>query len=66
MLARDSIINTGVVFFALTILSTMVLGRWFCGWACHLVALQDACRWLLLKVGIRPRPLRSRWMAVVP
>ena len=50
--ARESVINTGFVFFALTILSTLILGRWFCGWACHLVALQDACRWLMLKVGI--------------
>ena len=64
--ARESVINTGFVFFALTILSTLILGRWFCGWACHLVALQDACRWLMLKVGITPRPLRSRWMALVP
>jgi len=64
--ARESVINAGLVFFALTILSTLVLGRWFCGWACHLVALQDGCRWLLLKVGITPRPLRSRWMAIVP
>jgi polyferredoxin len=64
--ARESVINTGLIFFALTIVSTLVLGRWFCGWACHLVALQDACRWLLLKVGITPRPLRSRWMTVVP
>lgn len=64
--ARESVINTGLVFFALTILSTLVLGRWFCGWACHLVALQDACRWLMLKIGITPKPLRSRWMTVVP
>ena len=64
--ARESVINTGLIFFALTILSTLILGRWFCGWACHLVALQDACRWLMLKVGITPRPLRSRWMMVVP
>ncbi|MEZ6017829.1 MAG: 4Fe-4S binding protein [Planctomycetota bacterium] len=64
--ARESVINTGLIFFALTILSTLALGRWFCGWACHLVAIQDACRWLLLKVGVTPRPLRSRWMATVP
>lgn len=64
--ARESIVNTGLIFFALTILSTLVLGRWFCGWACHLVAVQDACRWLLLKVGITPRPLRSRWLTLVP
>ncbi len=64
--ARESIVNTGLIFFALTILSTLVLGRWFCGWACHLVALQDACRWVLVKLGFTPKPLRSRWLTLVP
>ena len=63
---KHGVINAGLVFFALTALSTLVLGRFFCGWACHLVALQDLCRWLLLRAGIRPRPLRSRALAVVP
>jgi polyferredoxin/Flp pilus assembly protein TadD len=64
--AKYSVVNTGLVFFALTILSTLFLGRWFCGWACHVVALQDLSRALLIKLGIRPRPLRSRWMALLP
>lgn len=64
--SKHSIINVGVVFFALAILSTLVLGRWFCGWACHLVALQDLARWLLGKVGLRPRPLRSSILVTVP
>ncbi|MEM9803301.1 MAG: tetratricopeptide repeat protein, partial [Planctomycetota bacterium] len=64
--SKRSIVNAGLVFFAITTLSTLVLGRWFCGWACHLVALQDLSRALLIKVGLRPRPLRSRWLALVP
>lgn len=64
--AKKSVVNTGLVFFAITILSTLFLGRWFCGWACHVVALQDLSRALLLKVGIRPRPLKSKWMALLP
>jgi NAD-dependent dihydropyrimidine dehydrogenase PreA subunit len=60
------LVNAGLIFFALTILSTLVLGRWFCGWACHVVALQDLSRGLLRKIGITPRPLRSRALAVVP
>ena len=63
---KHDLVNAGAVFFGLTILSTLVLGRWFCGWACHLVALQDLCLWLLKRVGIRPRPLRSRLLALVP
>lgn len=64
--AKHSIVNAGLVFFALATLSTLVLGRFFCGWGCHVVALQDLCRSLLLRVGIRPRPLRSRALAWVP
>ncbi|MCB1641920.1 MAG: 4Fe-4S binding protein, partial [Xanthomonadales bacterium] len=64
--SRDSIINTGLIFFALMILSTALFGRYFCGWACHLLALQDLCRHWMLKLGIRPRPLRSRVLAWVP
>ncbi|WP_419191220.1 4Fe-4S binding protein [Saltatorellus ferox] len=64
--AKYSVVNAGLIFFALTIVSTLILGRWFCGWACHVVALQDLSRALLIKFGIRPRPLRSRWMALLP
>ncbi|MEO8196404.1 MAG: tetratricopeptide repeat protein [Thermoanaerobaculia bacterium] len=64
--SKAGIVNAGLIFFAGAILVTALFGRWFCGWACHLVALQDLCRWLLGKLGIRPRPLRSRLLAVVP
>lgn len=63
---KHDLVNAGFVFFGLAILSTLVLGRWFCGWACHLVALQDLCLVLLKRAGIRPRPLRSRLLALVP
>lgn len=63
---KHDLVNAGLVFFGLTILSTLVLGRWFCGWACHVVALQDLCLAMLKRVGIRPRPLRSRLLGFVP
>lgn len=64
--AKHGVINAGFIFFSLAIFSTLVLGRWFCGWACHLVALQDLCRWLLEKIRIRPRPIRSTVLMTVP
>jgi ferredoxin len=64
--SKHSIVNAGLVFFLAAILATTLFGRFFCGWGCHLVALQDLCRTLLLKFGIRPRPLRSRFLALVP
>ena len=49
--SKHSVVNVGLLFFGGLILSTLLLGRFFCGWACHLVALQDLCRWLLLRAG---------------
>ncbi|HJO27519.1 MAG: hypothetical protein CMK00_08675 [Planctomycetes bacterium] len=64
--SKHGIINAGFIFFALAIVGTLLLGRFVCGWACHLVALQDLCRWLLVRIGLRPRPLRSRLLVFVP
>ncbi len=64
--SQSSIINAGLIFFAITILSTAIFGRFFCGWGCHVLALQDSCRWLMLKVGITPRPLKTRTLVWVP
>ncbi len=60
------VINAGLVLLLLSVLSTLVLGRWFCGWACHVVALQDLCAGLLGRLGVRPRPIRARLLAFVP
>lgn len=59
-------VNAGFLLFVVLILATLVLGRFFCGWACHVVAYQDLCAWLLKKAGLRPRPFRSRLLVFVP
>jgi polyferredoxin/tetratricopeptide (TPR) repeat protein len=63
---NTGVINAGFVFFALAILSTIVFGRFFCGWGCHVVALQDLCSWMLKKINIRPKPFRSRLLVFAP
>jgi len=63
---KNGVINAGAILFAVALASTAILGRWFCGWGCHVVLLQDACAWMLGKVGIRPRPFRSRLLVWVP
>ncbi|MHC4948477.1 MAG: 4Fe-4S binding protein [Planctomycetota bacterium] len=63
---RTGAVNAGAILLAVVILATLVLGRFFCGWACHLVAYQDAARWLLRRVGVRPAPVRSRLLLFVP
>ena len=63
---RNGVITVGAIFFAVALLSTALLGRWFCGWGCHWVAIQDGTAWLLARIGIRPRPFRSRLLAWLP
>ncbi|HEV2841581.1 MAG TPA: 4Fe-4S binding protein [Chthoniobacterales bacterium] len=59
-------INAGFIFFSLAILATMIFGRFVCGWGCHILALQDFCGWLLKKIGLTPKPFRSRLLIYVP
>lgn len=63
---QNGAINAGFIFFILAILSTLIFGRFVCGWGCHIVALQDLCAWLLNKVGLKPKPFRSRLLIYVP
>jgi polyferredoxin len=59
-------VNAGFVVFGALLVATLVFGRFFCGWACHVVAYQDLCAWLLERAGLRPRPLRVRLLRLVP
>lgn len=59
-------LNAGFLLFVATLLGTAIFGRFFCGWACHLLALQDLCAWLLGRVGLKPKPVRSRLLVFVP
>lgn len=60
------VVNAGAIFFLVAILSTILLGRFFCGWLCHIVALQDLCAWIMTKLGVRPKPFRSRLLVYFP
>ncbi len=59
-------INAGFIFFTLAILATLIFGRFVCGWGCHFLALQDFCGWLLIKLGLKPKPFRSRLLVYIP
>lgn len=59
-------INAGFIFFTLAILATLIFGRFVCGWGCHILALQDFCAWLLKKIGLKPKPFRSRLLVFIP
>src|SRR6266850_5668813 len=63
---QQGAINAGFIFFTLAILGTLIFGRFVCGWGCHILALQDFCAWLLKKLGLTPKPFRSRLLIYVP
>ena len=63
---QNGFINAGFIFFSLAILATLVFGRFVCGWGCHVLALQDFCAWIMKKMGVTPRPFRSRLLVFVP
>ncbi len=64
--AKDGIITVGTILFVGALASTAVFGRWFCGWGCHIIFLQDACSLLLERFGLRPKPFRSRALLWLP
>src|SRR2546429_4999545 len=63
---QGGFVNAGFIFFSLAILATLIFGRFVCGWGCHILALQDLCGWLLKKIGLHPKPFRSRLLVYVP
>lgn len=60
------IVTAGFLLMVFAGLGTLVFGRFFCSWACHILALQDASGWILEKLRIRPKPVRSRALLLVP
>ncbi len=60
------ILTVGFLFMAGMVLATSLVGRFFCSWGCHILALQDLSAWLLGKLGIRATPIRSRVLLWVP
>ncbi len=63
---QNGAINAGFIFFTLAIIATLIFGRFVCGWGCHILALQDLCGWILKKIGLKPKPFRSRLLVFVP
>ena len=63
---QKGFVNAGFIFFALAILATLIFGRFVCDRGCHILALQDLCGWLLKKMGLHPKPFRSRLLVYIP
>jgi len=57
---EQGVVTVGAILLGLIVISVIIFGRFFCSWGCHILALEDLASWLLGKVGIRPKPVRSR------
>ena len=63
---KYGVINSGVLLVILAFTTTLIFGRFFCGWACHFGAIQELC-WLLLdKMGIQPKTIDSKLVTFLP
>ena len=63
---KFGIINAGVVLVILAFVTTLIFGRFFCGWACHFGAIQELAWWLMKKMGITPRTVNSSLVTILP
>jgi tetratricopeptide (TPR) repeat protein/polyferredoxin len=63
---HQGIVTAGFLLMFAIMIGTLIFGRFFCSWACHILALEDGCSWLLKKLKIRSRPIRSRALLWVP
>ena len=63
---KFGIINAGVVMVMLAFISTLIFGRFFCGWACHFGALQEFSWWILKKMDITPKTINSSLVTILP
>lgn len=63
---HQGIVTAGFILMAVVMVATLVFGRFFCSWGCHILALQDAAGWLMDKLRIKRQPIRSRTLIWVP
>lgn len=63
---HQGIVTAGFVLMAVVMVATLLFGRFFCSWGCHILALQDAAGWIMDRLRITRRPIRSRTLIWVP
>ncbi len=60
------VVTAGFLLMVAAVGATLLFGRFFCGWGCHLLALQDLAGTVFAKLGIQPTPPRWRVIRWVP
>ena len=60
------VINAGVILVFIAFLTTLIFGRFFCGWACHFGAIQELSHYILKKLNINTITINSRLVTILP
>ena len=60
------ILNAGSIMVILAFFTTLIFGRFFCGWLCHFGAVQELAWWIFDKFGIKPKTINSRLLTFLP
>ena len=63
---KSGIINAGVILVIIAFITTLIFGRFFCGWGCHFGAIQELSWWILTKFNITPKTINSRLIFILP
>ena len=63
---KHGVLNAGAILVIIAFMTTLVFGRFFCGWACHFGAIQEFSWWLLKKININPITINSRLVTILP
>jgi polyferredoxin len=59
-------VGIGAIILIVAVASTLIVGRAFCGWACHMGSWQEVSTWLQTKLGIKREILHSRLTFIMP
>ena len=60
------VVNAGVILVFLAFLTTLLFGRFFCGWACHFGAIQELSYYLLKKLKVNIKTIDSNLVTILP
>jgi polyferredoxin len=60
------VLNAGSIMVIFAFFTTLIFGRFFCGWLCHFGAIQELAWWVFDKFGIKPKTINSRLITFLP
>ena len=63
---KSGIVNAGTILVVIAFVTTLIFGRFFCGWACHFGALQEFSWYILKKLNITPKTINSKLIFFLP